>query len=122
VPLVTQKSIGEQEGSARVGAASQPPHKASKDDVTKALTGNWRDEHLFLLKQSLAIFDDLAKRVQECDAKIEALLAPLQRHAVKLKASPKGKGKNNAGFDMRQAIANWAGVDLRASTVWASAS
>jgi transposase len=86
--------------------------KASKDEVTKALTGNWRDEHLFLLKQSLAIFDDLAKRVQECDAKIEALLAPLQRHTVQLKASLKGKGKNNPAFDVRQAMANWAGVDL----------
>lgn len=64
------------------------------------------------LTQSLAIFDDLAKRVQECDAKIEALLAPLQRHAVKLKASPKGKGKNNPAFDVRPAMANWAGVDL----------
>ena len=71
-------------------------------------------EHLFLLKQSLAIFDDLAKRVQECDAKIEALLAPLQRHSVQLKASlkGKGKGKNNPTFDVRQAMANWAGVDL----------
>jgi len=86
--------------------------KASKDEVTKALTGNWRDEHLFLLMQSLAIFDDLAKRVQECDSKIEALLAPLQRHTVKLKASLKGKGKNNPSFDVRQAMANWAGVDL----------
>ena len=28
--------------------------KASTDEVTKALTGNWRDEHLFLLMQSLA--------------------------------------------------------------------
>ena len=86
--------------------------KASTDEVTKALTGNWRDEHLFLLMQSLAIFDDLAKRVQECDSKIEALLAPLQRHTVKLKASLKGKGKNNPSFDVRQAMANWAGVDL----------
>jgi len=34
--------------------------KASAQDVRRALTGNWRDEHLFLLKQSLAIFDDLA--------------------------------------------------------------
>jgi transposase len=86
--------------------------KASAQDVRRALTGNWRDEHLFLLKQSLAIFDDLAKRVQECDAKIEALLAPLQQHKVKLKASRKGKGKNNPAFDVRQAMANWAGVDL----------
>jgi len=65
-----------------------------------------------LLKQSLAIFDDLAKRVQECDAKIEALLAPLQRHAIKPKASPKGRAKNSPSFDVRQAMANWAGVDL----------
>jgi transposase len=50
--------------------------------------------------------------VQECDAKIEALLAPLQRRAVQLKAWPKGKGKNNPAFDVRQAMANWAGVDL----------
>ena len=80
--------------------------------MRRALTGNWRDEHLFLLRQSLAIFDDLTKRVQECDAKIEALLAPLQRHAIKLKASPRGSGKNNPTFDVRQAMANWAGVDL----------
>jgi len=44
--------------------------------------------------------------VQECDAKIEALLAPLQQHKVKLKASRKGKGKNNPAFDVRQAMAN----------------
>jgi len=86
--------------------------KASAQDVRRALTGNWRDEHLFLLTQSLAIFDDLAQRVRECDAKIEALLAPLQRHAVKLKRSPKAKGKNAPSFDVRQAMANWAGVDL----------
>ena len=86
--------------------------KASEHDIVRALTGNWRDEHLFLLEQSLAIFDDLAKRVQECDAKIEALLAPLQRHTVELKASPKGRAKNNPTFDVRQAMANWAGVDL----------
>jgi transposase len=86
--------------------------KASKDDVIKALTGNWREEHLFVLKQSLQVFDDLAQRVQECDAKIEALLAPLQRHEVKLGKATKAKGKNSPAFNVRQALANWAGVDL----------
>jgi transposase len=86
--------------------------KASAQDVRRALTGNWRDEHLFLLTQSLAIYDDLAKRMQECDAKIESLLAPLQRHAVELKAAAKTRRKNSPAFDVRQAMANWAGVDL----------
>ena len=36
----------------------------------------------------------------------------LQRHTVQLMASPKGKFKNNPAFDVRQAMANWAGVDL----------
>ena len=86
--------------------------KASELDVRRALTGNWRDEHIFLLTQSLAIFDDLAKRVRECDAKIEALLAPLQCHAVKLNGGSKVSAKNSPAFDVRQAMANWAGVDL----------
>jgi hypothetical protein len=54
----------------------------------------------------------LEREALRCNAKIEALLAPLQRHTVQLKASLKGKGKNNPAFDVRQAMANWAGVDL----------
>lgn len=49
--------------------------KASERDIARALTGNWREEHLFVLGQALAMFDSLAQRIIECDAKIEALLA-----------------------------------------------
>jgi transposase len=58
--------------------------KASAEDVIRALTGNWREEHLFVLGQALAVFDSLALRILECDAKIEALLVPLARHEVEL--------------------------------------
>lgn len=88
--------------------------KASIEEVQRALTGNWREEHLFLLAQALAIYDDLAKRVLECDAKIAALLAPLRRHVVTLEldAAPKIRRKPAASFDLRQAMADWAGADL----------
>ena len=33
--------------------------KASAEEITKALTGNWREEHLFVLGQALAIYDDI---------------------------------------------------------------
>ena len=37
--------------------------KASAEEIAKALTGNWRDEHLFVLTQALAMYDDIAQRI-----------------------------------------------------------
>jgi transposase len=86
--------------------------KASAEEVRKALTGNWREEHLFVLTQALAMYDSLAQRIGECDAKTQALLAPLGRQDIDLGKAPKERSKQRAAFDVRQALANWAGVDL----------
>lgn len=86
--------------------------KASAAEVQRALTGNWREEHIFVLAQALAMYDSLAQRLAECDAKLQAQLAPLGRHDVKLAGSAKRVGKNTPGFDLRTALARWAGVDL----------
>lgn len=86
--------------------------KASARDIERALTGNWREEHLFVLGQALAMFDSLAQRIIECDAKLEALLAPLGHHELELGGPGKRRGKNTPEFDARAALARWAGVDL----------
>jgi transposase len=86
--------------------------KASADQVRRALTGNWREEHVFVLAQALAMYDSLAQRLSECDAKLQALLTPLGRHDVTLAGPAKRAGKNTPGFDLRMALARWAGVDL----------
>jgi hypothetical protein len=90
--------------------------KASAAQIERALTGNWREEHVFVLAQGLAMYDSLAQRVAECDAKLEMLLAPLGRHDVKLVGPAKRAGKNTPGFDLRTALARWAGVDLTRGT------
>lgn len=51
--------------------------KASASEIAKTLTGNWRDEHLFVLGQALAMYDDIARHLAECDAKLHALLRDL---------------------------------------------
>ncbi|CAG2155006.1 IS110 family transposase ISCARN20 [Cupriavidus yeoncheonensis] len=86
--------------------------KASVVDIQRALTGNWREEHLFVLAQSLAMYDSLAQRMAECDAKLQALLAPLGSHEANLSGPGKRAGKNTPAFDLRTALARWAGVDL----------
>jgi predicted transcriptional regulator len=86
--------------------------KASEQDVVRALTGNWRDEHLFVLKQALAVYDDLAKRLHECDAKLKELLAERSAASVDIGKVPRAGSKVRAEYDVRQQLANWAGADL----------
>jgi len=86
--------------------------KASAAQIERALTGNWREEHLFVLAQALAMFDSLAQRILECDTKIEALLVPLGRHDIALDGPGKRRTKNTPQFDARAALSRWAGVDL----------
>lgn len=86
--------------------------KASEQDVAKALTGNWRDEHLFVLSQALAMYDDIARHLGECDAKLGTLLAERSAANVVLGKTPRAGSKTRAEFDTRQMLANWAGVDL----------
>ncbi len=48
--------------------------RASEQDIARALTGNWREEHLFVLKQALGMYEDIAQHLRECDLKLQALL------------------------------------------------
>jgi transposase len=86
--------------------------KASDEEIAKALTGNWREEHLFVLGQALAMYDDIARHLEECDGKLQALLAQRSRGSVELGKTPKPGSKARASFDLRKALADWAGVDL----------
>ena len=86
--------------------------KASEADIAKALRGNWRDEHLFVLGQALAMYDHIARHLGDCDAKLQRLLGQLGASQVDLGKAPRAGSKTRADFDMRQILANWAGVDL----------
>ena len=86
--------------------------KAKIEDITRALTGNWRDEHLFVLGQALAMYDDIGRHLGECDAKLQALLTDLGQSEVDLGKAPRAGTKVRQEFDARQVLANWAGVDL----------
>jgi hypothetical protein len=86
--------------------------KASAEEIARALTGNWREEHLFVLQQSLAMYDDIARHLVACETKLQALLKELAQSQVDLGKTPRAGSKLRAEFDGRQILANWAGVDL----------
>jgi transposase len=86
--------------------------KASAEEITKALTGNWREEHLFVLRQAVAMYDGIGQHLAECDTKLHALLGELGQRKVDLGKAPRAGSKLRVEFDARQTMANWAGVDL----------
>ena len=45
--------------------------KASAAQIAEALRGNWREEHLFVLTQALAMYDDICRHLHECDDKLQ---------------------------------------------------
>jgi transposase len=49
--------------------------KASNENLKKALVGDWREEHLFTLRQSLSTWRHFQQQIADCDAQIAHLLA-----------------------------------------------
>jgi transposase len=86
--------------------------KASEADVVKALTGNWREEHLFVLKQALGVYDDIGRHLAECDVRLDQLLDARATKAVDIGKLPRQGSKSRVEHDVRQRLADWAGVDL----------
>jgi transposase len=86
--------------------------KASEAEIAKALQGNWREEHLFVLGQALAMYDDIARHLAECDVRLDALLDARGQAKVDIGKLPRAGSKARVEHDIRQRLANWAGVDL----------
>jgi transposase len=96
----------------------EPQCASSTEDIAKALTGHYQPEHVFALKQALALYDAYTEPVRECDAAIEqrfqamkpvgpGALPPLNR-ANKHRTH----NKNAPGYDARGLLYQLTGVDL----------
>ncbi len=85
-------------------------------EIARALQGNWREEHLFALRQALALYEFYHKHLQQCDAQIEAQLRTFADKSGGRPLPPKprrrGRKVNEACFDVRAALYRLAGVDL----------
>jgi transposase len=59
-----------------------PGCKHSEEEIAKALTGTWREEHLYVLKQSLELYDFYTEKIEACDAEISRQYGMTRLHWV----------------------------------------
>jgi transposase len=103
---------GERDGQA-LAAMKNVRIRAGVDEIAKSLQGNWRAEHLFALKQALALFDFYGTQLAECDGEIEQQLQSLQVHdGEPAKGKKRGRARNAPKFDLRTQLFKMCGVDL----------
>lgn len=95
--------------------------KSSIADIKAALTGNYRAEHLFCLKQSLELYDLFQEKIQACDSEIESKMAKFGTDfrvvdvpTNELNPSKKKVAKNSPAFNLGSELHRLTGVDLLA--------
>ena len=68
--IITAILAGERD-PAKLAALREPGCKRSEEEIGRALTGTWREEHLFVLKQSMEMYAFYTQQIQACDDEIE---------------------------------------------------
>jgi len=94
-----------------------PNCKNSTETIAKALFGNYRDEHVFALRQSHELFRVYQEKIAECDQKTEEALKEFASKAPGVvpqtkEKSKKSRRKNQPHFDGRELLHQTVGVDL----------
>ncbi len=92
-----------------------PRCKSSEDEIARALTGTYRPEHVFALKQALALYDAYTVQLQECDAEIERqfrVIRPVTEEPPPPSTKPNSHSKNGPSYDARALLYRITGVDL----------
>lgn len=100
-------------------AAHRDPHcRKSAAEIAASLTGNYKREHLFALKQALAAHDFYQTQLAACDAETESIYHTQDAQVDPLTQPlppprrPHSRRRNEPHYDLRTELYRMAGVDL----------
>ena len=100
-------------------AAYRDPHcKKSEAEIAAALTGHYKPEHVFALRQALQAYDFFGQQITACDQEIahtyQTVTPAASRTVPPLppRARQRIKRQHEPAFDLRSELYHLAGVDL----------
>jgi len=109
---------GERSG-LKLAQFRDPRCKSPEALIAKALSGDWKPEQLFVLQQSLELYDCYTQQLVACDAQIEAQFAAMRPRWAAVgelptlpPAKPNTRSKNHPPDSTRAALIRLTGVDL----------
>lgn len=98
-----------------------PRCRRSEEEIAAELSGHWREDHLFSLRQALKMYEAIQQRIAEYEEEILRKLEAMQREEFRQQPPPKVKNPQKAKAmtkrgqePMREALYRMSGVDLTA--------
>ena len=97
--------------------------KNSLETIEKSLTGYYREEHIFALKQALELYDMYRDKIAACDIEIEKQLLLFEDSTIivspeskqeAIKKKSKSHCKNKLLFNVKSHLTRITGIDLTA--------
>jgi transposase len=90
--------------------------KCTPAEMARALQGNWREEHLFALRQALKTYEHLRRQLAECDHCIKKYLQTLEDRSggevLPKRILRRSSKATEPKFDARRLLFRWSGQDL----------
>jgi transposase len=109
--------IGGERDPVKLAKYRDPNCKNSEEVIQESLIGNYKEEHMFCLKQALELYDFYSQKVSECDQEIKIIMDKIESLSDKEKKISKIKRqskKHEFAFDMHEELLRITGVDLTA--------
>ena len=115
---IVEAIVAGQRDAGQLASLCHSKVHADRPTVIKSLTGNYRPEHLFTLKQSLAAYKNYQQLLAECDQEIQRLTGSISGKIDSGGPAPhphrQKRRKNQFHFDMSSELHRLFGVDLTA--------
>lgn len=100
----------------KLASLRHPRTRRSAAEIAQALQGDYRQEHLFILQQELALYEAYQVQLAACDAQIEQCLSNFEVNseiALPVDGSPRRKPQDNQpAFDLQTHLQRISGVDF----------
>jgi transposase len=111
---IIRKIVAGEHRPSQLAALREPSCRASEQMFVDALTGNYRSEHLFALRQAVELFDTYQAKIKACDEELERVLAAVEERTPTTSRPKPSRRKNQLHFDARPLLHQMARVDLAA--------
>lgn len=110
--------IAGERDAVKLAQLRNPACRSSEETIAKALSGSWKEEYLFVLKQSLEMYDFYTQQITVCDGQVQQHFAAIKPRwdgkpdLTVLPTKSRSKSKNRPASNIRQEIIRLTGVDL----------
>ncbi len=118
---IIQKILDGERNPVKLAKLRNPHCKSTEDEIARALNGDYREEHIFVLRQGYKAYAFVHTQLRECDREIERLLSAIDKQvdATQTPPPPRTKPqqptrKNQHQFthDARTLLYECFGVDI----------